>query len=100
LAGSTNALLAGPTALYKLGVGLGKVATNVARPGSNHGTPEEHAFGEYFMGHKETTEEREQREWEKEKRKRKKAKEKRKAEQVFIVAHGETCSHFFALALH
>lgn len=44
-------------------------------------------IGDYFLGHKESQEQRETREWEKEKRRRRKVKEKRKQEQVFITLH-------------
>ena len=59
------------------------------RPLSMGGTPESEA-GDYFMGHRETQLEREDREWEKEKRRRKHKKDKRKQEEVFIVAHGSS----------
>lgn len=39
------------------------------------------------MGTKESTEQREAREWEKEKKRRRKLKEKRKQEEVFITLH-------------
>ena len=65
-----------------------------SRPGSGDNSPRRE-LGDYFMGTKETAEQRETREWEKEKKRRRKVKEKRKQEEVFITLHVRIRSFFF-----